>query len=100
MTVQNDGTSDDECVQGLTIGCSECRPTPARILAHRFRTKGRRAYHNGRDCDWLLKGQRQAQRQAQNVHEVARVAWHAVLPGELEPCEYCCTPDWLRRRQR
>nr|BFE47101.1 hypothetical protein GCM10017745_05280 [Saccharothrix mutabilis subsp. capreolus] len=21
-------------------------------------------------------------------------------PGELQPCEHCCTPEWLRRHDR
>jgi len=34
------------------------------------------------------------------VHDIESVAWHSLLPGQLAPCEACCTPQWIERHQR
>ncbi|MBB2936335.1 hypothetical protein FHX82_003399 [Amycolatopsis bartoniae] len=34
------------------------------------------------------------------THELTPIAWAEVAPGELEPCEWCCTVDWVRRHRR
>jgi hypothetical protein len=67
------------------------------VLARGFRTKGGNAYHNDRQCDWLRKGQRYAECKGLNVHTVETIAWDRVPPGELLPCEACCTLEWMSR---
>lgn len=88
----------DECKHELPVGqCHLCKPPPAGVLKHGWRTRGGRAYHNDPDCDWLRKGHNRSRRQGKDVHDAVRVRWADVDPGELQPCEYCCTDDWLRR---
>ncbi|BDT86017.1 RNase H family protein [Nocardia cyriacigeorgica] len=70
------------------------------VLARGYRTRGRRAYHNDARCTWLLEGQGQSARQGKNTHDIVAVSWHAVDPGELQPCESCCTPQWIARHRR
>ncbi|MBF6427008.1 reverse transcriptase-like protein [Nocardia cyriacigeorgica] len=70
------------------------------VLARGYRTRGGRAYHNDARCTWLLEGQRQSARQGKNTHDIVAVSWHAVDPGELQPCESCCTPQWIARHRR
>ncbi|MCR6490041.1 AAA family ATPase [Amycolatopsis sp. OK19-0408] len=89
---------DSECVHQMPIAwCAHCRKPPADVLPHGYRTKGGNAYHNDPDCTWLDKGQRSSAHRGQTVHPKERIAWGAVTPGELEPCEACCTEAWLRR---
>ncbi|TVT58160.1 hypothetical protein FNH05_06655 [Amycolatopsis rhizosphaerae] len=89
---------DDECKHLLPIGhCAYCKPPPEGVLPHGYRTKGGHAYHNDRECDWLRKGHDRSRRQGKDIHDAVRVAWADVKPGELEPCEFCCTSQWLRR---
>ncbi len=92
---------DDHCRHELPPGqCDYCRMLPSGVLPRGFRTRGGRAYHNDARCTWLLEGQRQSARQGKNTHDVVAVAWHAVDPGELQPCEWCCTPQWIARHRR
>lgn len=92
------GPDDGECVHELPAGwCSLCKPPTAGVLSHGYRTAGGDAYHNDPDCVWLHKGQRRAHRQGKNVYAIESLAWGSVSPGELEPCEFCCTPEWLKR---
>jgi hypothetical protein len=93
--------ADDLCEHDMTPEfCALCRPRPAGVLARGFRTKGGRAYHNDQRCDWLRKGQRYAQRKGRNLHDIEAIAWDSVPPGELLPCEACCTPQWIKRHGR
>jgi ribonuclease HI len=62
--------------------------------------QGGRAYHNDQRCDWLRKGQRYAQRKGRNLHDIESIAWDSVPPGELLPCEACCTQQWIKRHGR
>jgi len=80
--------------------CALCRPLPAGVLPRGFRTKGGNAYHNDDDCEWLRKGQLFADRKGMEVHPIEPVAWHALSPGQLAPCEACCTPEWVKKHQR
>jgi hypothetical protein len=80
--------------------CALCRPRPAGVLARGYRTQGGKAFHNDQRCDWLRKGQRYAQRKGMTVHSIEVVAWDSVAPGALEPCEACCTPEWIKRHTR
>lgn len=80
--------------------CALCRPLPVGVVARGFRTRGGRAYHNDNGCDWLRKGQRFAGRKGLEVHDIEPVAWHSLSPGELAPCEACCTSEWIARHQR
>ncbi|MFC9256128.1 UvrD-helicase domain-containing protein [Amycolatopsis thailandensis] len=90
--------TEDDCVHDMPISwCSLCRKPPPSVLPHGYRTSGGTAYHNDPDCTWLRKGQGSAHRQGMNVHDVTRLAWGSVTPGELEPCEFCCSPQWMRR---
>ncbi|EME65137.1 UvrD/REP helicase [Amycolatopsis decaplanina DSM 44594] len=90
--------AEEDCVHDMPISwCSLCRKPPPNVLSHGYRTTGGNAYHNDPDCTWLRKGQGRAHRQGMNVHEVTRLAWGSVAPGELEPCEFCCSPQWIRR---
>lgn len=92
------GPDGDECVHELPAGwCSLCKPPTASVLPYGYRTTVGDAYHNDPDCLWLHKGQRRAHRQGKTVHEIQRLAWASVNPNELEPCEFCCTPEWLKR---
>ena len=87
-----------ECVHDLrSAWCALCKPPPPNVLRHGYRTDGGRAYHNDPHCTWLDKGQRYAAHRGQDVHERIAVAWNSVRPGELEPCEHCCSPNWVRR---
>lgn len=89
---------DDECKHLLPPGqCALCREPPPGVLPQGWRTRGGRAYHNDPGCDWLRKGQRRSQRQGRETHEVVQVRWNAVDPGTVQPCDYCCTPEWVRR---
>jgi hypothetical protein len=94
----SDGPDGGECVHELPAGwCGLCKPPGADVLPHGYRSAGGDAYHNDPDCLWLLKGQRRAHRQGKNVHDVAGLAWASVEPGELQPCEFCCTREWMKR---
>ncbi|WP_037313234.1 UvrD-helicase domain-containing protein [Amycolatopsis orientalis] len=87
-----------ECVHDMPISwCSLCRKPPPNVLPHGYRTGEGNAYHNDPDCTWLRKGQGRAHRQGKNVHDLVRLAWGSVAPGELEPCEFCCSSQWMRR---
>jgi hypothetical protein len=89
---------DKECVHGMPIAwCVLCRQPRPGVLPQGYRTKEGSAYHNDPDCEWLLKGQQRASRQGKSVHDKVRIAWGSVEPGELEPCESCCTLQWLKR---
>jgi len=90
--------AEEDCVHDMPVSwCSLCRKPPPNVLSHGYRTSGGNAYHNDPDCTWLRKGQGRAHRQGMNVHDVTRLAWGSVAPGELEPCEFCCSPQWMRR---
>ncbi|MBP2182320.1 UvrD-helicase domain-containing protein [Amycolatopsis magusensis] len=87
-----------ECVHEMPIEwCGTCKKPPRGVLPRGYRTRGGNAYHNDQHCNWLRKGQSRSQRQGKNVHDKVPVAWAAVRPGELEPCEFCCSPEWLKR---
>ncbi|MEJ2872682.1 MULTISPECIES: hypothetical protein [unclassified Saccharothrix] len=91
----------EECVHELPAGmCHLCKAPPPGVLKQGWRTKVGRAYHNDRDCDLLRKGHRYAERRGNEVHDAVPVRWVDVNPGELQPCEHCCTPEWLRRHDR
>ncbi|MFJ7210795.1 hypothetical protein [Amycolatopsis sp. NPDC098790] len=90
---------DGRCKHDLLPGqCAACKPPPPGVRPHGYRTDGGSAYHNDPACDWLLRGQRHAAARAQETHPAVQVVWADVRPGSLEPCEYCCTPEWLARR--
>lgn len=92
--------ADDECAHLLPLGqCDLCRPLPAGVRPHGFHTRGRHAFHNDPNCPWLASGQRGAELAGQQTHEVVAISWDRVLPGDLEPCEYCCTPQWLQQHR-
>ncbi|MFJ9786320.1 UvrD-helicase domain-containing protein [Amycolatopsis sp. NPDC101161] len=89
---------ETECVHQMPVAwCALCRKPPVNVLPYGYRTRGGSAYHNDPDCTWLDKGQNRSARQGRTVHPKERIAWGAVTPGELEPCEACCTDVWLRR---
>jgi hypothetical protein len=53
--------ADDLCEHDMIPAyCAPCRPRPAGVLA--------RAFHNDQRCNWLRKGQRDAQRMGLKVH--------------------------------
>lgn len=90
--------ADEECEHLMPIAwCSWCKPPGPGILPHGYRTAAGDAYHNDPRCEWLLKGQRRAFHQGKKVHDIIRVAWGSVNPDELQPCEACCTWQWLDR---
>ncbi|ATY12930.1 hypothetical protein CU254_22645 [Amycolatopsis sp. AA4] len=92
---------DDECRHGMTEAyCADCRQLDAGVLPTGYRTAGGSAYHNDADCYWLRRGQQRSERMGRNTHEIVRIAWASVIPGELAPCEHCCTPEWLRWHRR
>ena len=92
---------DDECRHGMTKAyCADCRQLDAGVLPTGYRTRGGSAYHNDADCYWLRRGQQRQAQMGRDTHEIVRIAWASVLPGELEPCESCCTTDWLKRNRR
>lgn len=96
-----DGDGDGECVHLMRAAwCALCKPPQAGVLRRGFRTAVGTVYHNDHRCDWLRRGQWKAQRRGRRLTAVVPVAWADVVPGELAPCEYCCSPDWLRRRRR
>jgi hypothetical protein len=89
---------EDECVHQMPAAwCALCKPPRPGVLAHGYRTAIGSAYHNDPDCDWLRHGQNRSAKQGRNVHEVVAIAWADVNPAEVQPCDHCCTPDWLRR---
>lgn len=93
--------TEDLCQHDMVPAyCALCRPLPVGILSRGFRTKGGDAYHNDDRCDWLRKGQRFAERKGMEIHAIEPVAWHSISPGQLVPCEACCTPEWIERHQR
>ena len=93
--------AEDLCEHDMVPAyCAFCRPLPVGVAARGFRTKGGGAYHNDDHCEWLRKGQRFAERKGMEVHDIESVAWHGLSPGQLAPCEACCTPDWIKRHQR
>jgi ribonuclease HI len=86
------------CVHDMPLAwCALCKAPPASVLPYGYRTGEGNAYHNDRHCNWLHRGQRRAERQGKNTHEVVRIAWNAADPGELQPCEFCCTREWMKR---
>jgi hypothetical protein len=92
------GSDGGGCVHELPASwCSLCKPPTVSVLPYGYRTVGGDAYHNDPNCLWLHKGQRRAHRQGKNVHEIQRLAWASVSLGELESCEFCCTPEWIKR---
>ena len=99
--LDREAMTEDLCEHDMVPAfCALCRPLPVGVLARGFRTKGGDAYHNDDRCDWLRKGQRFAERKGMEVHPIEPVAWHSVSPGQLAPCEACCTPEWIERHQR
>lgn len=102
ITVQSDSPSTgDQCRHELPVGqCDYCRALPPGVLPRGYRTRGGRAYHNDQHCQWLLEGQVQSARQGKNTHDIVQVSWHAVDPAELQPCEWCCTHQWVRKHHR
>jgi hypothetical protein len=34
------------------------------------------------------------------VHSVDRIAWDSVPAGQLEPCQACRTPEWIKRHDK
>lgn len=97
-STHRDAGDDSECVHEMPIGwCALCKPPPPGVLPRGYRTEAGGAYHNDPNCTWMHRGQRRAERQGKNVHDIVGVVWDDVPPGELEPCESCCTPQWLKR---
>jgi hypothetical protein len=93
--------TEDLCKHDMNPAyCAFCRPLPVGVLARGFRTKGGDAYHNDAHCEWMRKGQRFAERRGREVHDIEPIAWHSVTPGQLAPCEACCTPQWIKRHER
>ncbi|MFC0436499.1 RNase H family protein [Kutzneria buriramensis] len=87
---------DKECRHGMKVAyCANCKQPMAGVLPNGYRTKGGTTYHNDPDCYWLRWGQTQAHRQGKNLRDIVSIAWSNVVPGELEPCEFCCTVHWL-----
>ncbi|BCK53190.1 hypothetical protein NWFMUON74_09620 [Nocardia wallacei] len=96
-----ESTEPPLCLHELRVGeCDLCRPRRPGVLPHGWRTEGGTVYHNDRTCDWLRKGQRDAVRKGKNLREVVAVAWATVNPSEIQPCDYCCTSEWLRSHRR
>ncbi|UKD58482.1 hypothetical protein L3Q65_17720 [Amycolatopsis sp. FU40] len=92
---------DDECRHGMTKAyCADCRQIDAGVLPNGYHTAGGHAYHNDADCYWLRRGQQRQERMGRDTHEIVRIAWASVIPGELAPCEHCCTTEWLQRNRR
>jgi hypothetical protein len=100
--LDREAVTEDLCEHDMIPAyCALCGPLPTGVLARGFRTRGGDAYHNDDRCGWLRKGQRFAERKGMEVHDVIEsVAWHSVPPGQLAPCEACCTPEWIKRHQR
>ena len=97
---QQSPAAEAECVHEMPISwCALCKPPLPGVSPHGYRTKTGDAYHNDPNCTWLHRGQRRAERQGKNVHDIVRLAWADVRPGTLEPCEACCTPEWLKRHR-
>lgn len=92
--------TEDLCEHDMAPAyCALCRSLPSGVAARGYRTKGGNAYHNDSRCAWLRKGQRFAERRGLDVHDIEPVAWHKLMPGQLAPCEACCTPEWMKRHQ-
>lgn len=90
----------DRCIHDmLAEWCDLCVPPPPGVLRHGYRTRGGAAYHNDPDCDWLLRGQDFAHKQGKNNHGIDPVSWYTLPPGQLAPCEACCTVQWVRRHR-
>ncbi|WP_209897036.1 RNase H family protein [Nocardia goodfellowii] len=88
------------CVHEMRINeCAYCTPRRPGVLSHGWRTEGGTVYHNDRDCDWLRKGQRDALRKGLNLHDIVAIAWASVDSTKMQPCDYCCTPLWVRRHR-
>jgi hypothetical protein len=99
--LDREAVGEDLCGHDMVPAfCALCRPLPVGVLARGFRTKGGDAYHNDDCCDWLRKGQRFAARKGRETHAIEPIAWHSVAPGQLVPCEACCTPEWIARHTR
>ena len=53
-----------------------------------YKTKRGAAYHNDRNCELLLKGQRSADNQDKNNYPINPTSWTNV--AEFGPCSWCC----------
>jgi hypothetical protein len=51
-----------------------------------FTTRGGRAFHSDRDCEWLRRGQRRADRAGLTLRDITRVRWSELDRTTVEPC--------------
>lgn len=89
----------DECKHLLPVEqCHLCKPPPDEVIRPRYRTEGGRAFHNDPDRDWLRKGHNRSRQQGKETHDAVPIRWADAKPGELHPCKFYRTSQWLRRR--
>jgi hypothetical protein len=60
---------EDLCIHDMWIrSCHLCQAPPPGVNASGFTTRGGHAFHNDRDCEWLRRGQRRADRAGLQLH--------------------------------
>jgi hypothetical protein len=91
------GMDDDLCIHDMWIrSCHLCKAPPPGVNPSGFTTRGGRAYHNDRDCEWLRRGQRRADRAGMQLHDITRVRWADQDLSTVQPCLHCCRPAGQR----
>jgi len=79
------------CIHELQIGtCSLCKSPPMGIHATVYITKAGNVFHNDSNCEWLLKGQNQADKIGYRNHPIMPIAWGKAATSR-GPGESCCS---------
>jgi hypothetical protein len=82
-----------ECIHGLRhTSCQQCATPPSGINDIVYVTKGGAAFHNRKDCTWLVKGQHFAEYKGQAIHPIESTPWSEATQTHVK-CTYCCHPS-------
>jgi hypothetical protein len=82
--------TEERCEHDMLRGqCATCASATPGSTNRVYRTAGGQAFHRRQTCEWLHKGQHQAERRDQQVHPVQVTDVVDARAAGLAPCRYC-----------
>lgn len=86
----------ERCIHDLILDqCSDCKIPPRAINEFVYVTEQGQAFHNWRDCAFLIAGQEFAERKGFNTHPVVARKWSSVYSSK-GACEWCCAVHLIK----